>query len=112
MIGTGNCGSHSIQSSQRVSEMRVGHVRCVNLTKLSSQSFLLSFRDATLKSLLVAATVLPHIVASPDNDEQEFESQRYSSTDSAGDCACVSLSLQVSCRSQTSTYYNEVHLPP
>lgn len=54
--------------------MRVGHVCRVNLTEFSSEPFLLFFGDATLKSLLVAATVLPHVVASPDNDEQEFES--------------------------------------
>ena len=65
-------GSYGIQSLQRVSEMRVGHIRRVNLTKLSSQPFLLFFGDTTLKGLLVAATVLPHVVASPDNDQQEL----------------------------------------
>jgi hypothetical protein len=63
---------YGIQSSQRVSEMRVGHVRRVNLTKFSSQPFLLFFGDATLKGFLVATTVLPHVVTSPDNDQQEL----------------------------------------
>ena len=67
-------GSHWILRSHRIPEMRVGHVCRVDFTKLSSQPFLLFFGDATLKSLLVAATILPHIVASPDNDQQEFES--------------------------------------
>jgi len=66
-------GSHGIQNSQRVSEMRVGHVRRVNLTKLSSQPFLFFFGDATLKGLLIAATILPHVVTSPDNDQQKLE---------------------------------------
>jgi len=70
-----SCGSHSIQILKRVPEMRVGHVCRVNLTKLPSQTLLLFFGDATLKSLLVAATVLPHVVASPDNDQQEFKSK-------------------------------------
>ena len=66
--------SYGNHSSQRVSEMRVGHVCRVNLSKLSSQAFLLFFGDATLKGLLVAATILPHVVASPDNYQQELQS--------------------------------------
>lgn len=69
-----DCGSHWILRSHRIPEMRIGHVCRVDFTKLSSQPFLLFFGDATFKSFLIAATILPHIVASPDNDQQEFES--------------------------------------
>jgi hypothetical protein len=74
--------------------MRVGHVCRVSFTKFSSQSFLLFLRDATLKSLLVTATVLPHVVGSPADNKHELESQRYTGADGTRNCNLVSSESQ------------------
>jgi hypothetical protein len=70
--------------SQGVTEVRVLQIRRVNLTKLPPKPLLLLLADPTLSSLLVATLVLPHIVQSPANDQNELNAKRYGSSDGSG----------------------------
>lgn len=76
--------THSI-SSHSVAEMRILQIRRVGLAKLSPKTLLFLFADAALCGLLVASTVLPHVVEPPANDQDEFQPKRYGGSDGSGD---------------------------
>ena len=64
--------------------MRVLQIRRVNLTKLSAKPLLLLLADTALSSLLVATTVLPHVVQPPADNENELQAEGDGGSDGSG----------------------------
>jgi len=61
--------------SQRVAEVRVLQVRRINLTELSPKTLLLLLADATFSSLPIPTAILPHVVQSPTDDQDELNAK-------------------------------------
>ena len=67
--------SHYPTSLHSIPEMRVLQISNILLTQISPNLLLFLLTESTLRRLLVSPPVLPHVISTPDTDENELQAE-------------------------------------